>query len=101
MDNLPVMSEGRIFTSGTACSENHYALPALTDHANKMRDAENTGSYMQRVHNSPECRLYLWSIRIKRRYAVLNVPRKQNIVRSPTPVSNFKLLTTTVFYSGI
>ncbi len=51
---------------------------------------ENTGSYVQCVHNSPECRLYLWSIRIKRRYAVLNVPRKQDIVRSPTPVSNFK-----------
>ncbi len=31
IDNLPVLSEGLIFTTGTACSENRYALAAGTD----------------------------------------------------------------------
>ncbi len=64
---MPVLSEGRIFTTGTACSEDRYALAAGTDPANKTCDAESTGSCLQHVHNSPECRLYLWSIGIKRR----------------------------------
>ncbi len=85
IDNLPVLSEGRIFTTGTACSENRYALAAGTDPTNKTCDAESTGSCFM-LHNSPECRLYLWSIRIKRRYAVLNVSQEQDIVRPPTPV---------------
>ncbi len=55
----------------------------LTDHANKMRDAESTGSCM---HNSHECRLYLWSIRINCIYAVLKGNRK--LLDRPLP---FKL----------
>ncbi len=102
IDNLPVLSEGRIFTTSTACSENRYALAACTDHTNKTCIAESTGSCAQPVHNSPECRLYLWSIRIKRRYTVLNVRREQDIVRPPAPVQiTPELLTATVFYLGI
>ncbi len=51
--NMPVLSEGRIFTTGTACSEDRYALAAGTDPANKTRDAESTGSGLQHVHNGP------------------------------------------------
>ncbi len=61
-------------------------MPARTDPANKTRDAESTDSCMQRVHNSPEYRLYQWSIRIKCRYAVLKGRREHDIVRPPTPV---------------
>ncbi len=102
IDNLPVLSEGLIFTIGTACSENRYALAALKNHANKMRDTESTGSCVQRMHNSPECMLYLWSIRINLRYAVLNVHREQDVVTLPTPVQiTPELPTATAFFSGI
>ncbi len=68
-----------IFTTGTACSEQ-----------------------VQRMHNSPECRLYPWSIRIKRRYAVLKGRRERDIVRPPAPVQiTPELPTATAFYSGI
>ncbi len=83
---MPVLSEGRIFTTATACSQNRYPLAAGTDPANKTSDAKSTGSCLQLVHNSPECRLYQWSIRIKHTYAVLNVRREQDIVRPPAPI---------------
>ncbi len=57
---------------------------------------------VHRVHNSPECRLYQWSIRIKCRYAVLNVRRERDIVRPPAPVQiTPELPTATAFSSGI
>ncbi len=53
-----------------------------SDPANKTRDAESIHALRE---NSPECRLYQWSIRIKCRYAVLNVCRERDIVRLPAP----------------
>ncbi len=83
-DNLPVLSEGRIFTTGRQQPALRTVMHMLrTDPANKPRDAESTGSCVQRVHNSPECRLYRWSMRIKRRYAVLKGRRERDIVRPP------------------
>ncbi len=57
-----------------------------TDLANKLRDAESTGSCMQHMHNSPECRPYRWSITIKNKYGVLKGPHEHDIVRPPTPI---------------
>ncbi len=39
IDSLPILSESRIFTTGTACSENRYALAAGTNTANKTHDS--------------------------------------------------------------
>ncbi len=41
---------------------------------------------VQLVHNSPECRLYRWSMRIKHRYAVLKGRRERDIVRPPATI---------------
>ncbi len=83
IDNLPVLSEGRIFTTGTACSENRYAqTPQI-----------KTVTQKACVHNSPECRLYRWAIRIKRWCAVLNVRREQDIVRPPHSSTNYTRVT--------
>ncbi len=73
-----------------------------TELLNKMCDTESTGSCVQRMHNSPECRLYRWSIRIKSRYAVLKGRRERDIVRPPAPLQiALELPTATTFYSGI
>ncbi len=74
------------------------------DPANKIHEAESTGPCVQCVHNSPECMLYRWSIRMSRLkhriYAVLKGSRERDIVRSPAPVQiTPELPTATAFYS--
>ncbi len=99
IDNLPVLSEGPIFTTSRLQPASSIIMHMLcTDLANKMHDAESTDSCMQRVHKSPECRLYRWSIRIKCRYAVLKSRREQDIVRPPAPVQIAPELLTTIAF---
>ncbi len=101
IDNLPVLSEGHIFTTGTACSEDRYAHAARTDPANKMRDAENASPCVQRVHNSPECRVYRWSIRMSKAQICCSERKSErDIIRPPAPVQiKPELPTATAFYS--
>ncbi len=75
------------------CSEHHCTCCAQTPQIKR-----STGSCM---HNSSECRLY--SIRIKRRYAVsvLKGHRERDIVKPPTPVQIApELPTATMLCSG-
>ncbi len=62
-----------------------------------MRDAESTGPCVQRVHISPERRLYWWWMRIKRIYAALKGRRERDIVRPPASIQiTLELQTATV-----
>ncbi len=99
-DNLPFLSESRIFTTGRLQPALRIVMHLLrTNPANKC---VNQKACVHRMHKSPECRLYQWSIRIKRRYAVPNVCRERDIVRPPAPVQiTPELPTATMFYSGI
>ncbi len=52
----------------------------------KSFKSNNSLCFIITDNNSPECRLYRWSIRIKHRYAVLKGPRERDIVWPPAPV---------------